>query len=123
MTIIGRLAIGAALASLSFSALAAETLSAAQLQQRLAAGNSPLIIDVRSEQDYLAGRLPGARLISLPSLASYTASLAGAQHESILVYCGDDACAKQAADTLEQAGFSKVLLLEGNYAAWDALQK
>ncbi|PKM22204.1 MAG: rhodanese-like domain-containing protein, partial [Gammaproteobacteria bacterium HGW-Gammaproteobacteria-14] len=60
----------------SLSALAAESVSASALAAQIKDGKAPLIIDVRSEDDLLAGRIPGARLIPHDEIGSYVDSLA-----------------------------------------------
>lgn len=99
-------------------ALAAENISPDQLAQQIEAGTAPLIIDVRTEEEYLNGHVPGARLIPHDKIGNYTESLSSHKDRPIVVYCRSDNRAQMAIDTLEKAGFKKVHLLKGSFQAW-----
>ena len=104
----------------SLSALAAESVSVETLAAQISSGKAPLIIDVRTEDDFLAGRIPGARLIPHTEMSNYVDSLSAYKDEPILLYCRTGNRAGQAAAVLEEAGFSKVQVLEGSFPGWEA---
>lgn len=101
-------------------ALAAENVSVETLAGQISSGKAPLIIDVRSEDDFLAGRIPGARLIPHSEIGNYVDSLSAHKDEPILLYCRTGNRSGQAAEVLEKAGFTKVQVLEGNFPGWEA---
>lgn len=111
------------LALLSQLALAAGSISADELDSQMKAGKAPLVIDVRTEDDYLAGHIPGARLIPHTQMGDYVEGLSALKDEPIVVYCRSGKRAGMAAEVLEKAGFNKVMILEGSYPGWEAAGK
>lgn len=105
------------LASYSF---AAETISVDKLADQVKAGKAPVIIDVRSEDEFLAGHLPNARLIPHTQMGDYVEGLSALKDETVVLYCRSGKRADMAADVLEKAGFKKVTILDGSYQAWTA---
>ncbi len=99
-------------------ALAAEIVSVETLAGQIASGKAPLIIDVRTEDEFLAGRIPGARLIPHTEIGNYVDSLSAHKDEPILLYCKSGKRSGDAAAVLEKAGFSKVQVLEGSFPGW-----
>lgn len=93
------------------------------LSTAIEAGKAPLIIDVRSEDEYLAGHVPGARLIPHDQMANYLDSLAAFKDEPVVLYCRSGKRAGMASEVLEANGFSKVQILDGSYQAWSAAGK
>jgi len=115
--------ISAALLSLSLfslSALAAENVSVDTLAAQISSGKAPLVIDVRTEDEFLAGHIPGARLIPHDEMSNYLDSLSAFKDEPILVYCRSGQRAASAVKTLEDAGFKKIQVLEGSFPGWQA---
>lgn len=96
-------------------------ITARQVMDKLAAGEEPLIIDLRS----LGAReersaIPGALTIALNDLA-------GRQHEfprdrDVVLYCDcpRDASSVEGAKTLRKLGFTRVWPLQGGVEAWHA---
>lgn len=68
---------------------------------------SPLLIDVRTEQEYLSGAFEGAVNIPLDALKSHIGQL-GDHGREITVYCASGARSAYAKQLLEQHGFKKV---------------
>jgi rhodanese-related sulfurtransferase len=108
------------LSLLSLSALAAENVSVDTLAAQISAGKAPLVVDVRTEDEFLEGHIPGARLIPHDEIGNYVDSLAAFKDEPILIYCRSGKRAESAVKTLEEAGFSKIQVLEGSFSAWQA---
>jgi rhodanese-related sulfurtransferase len=76
-----------------------------------------LIIDVRSNEQYIAGHLPTAINIPLADLAGKLATLP--KDKTLVTYCSNLTCAlaPKAALTLAEKGF-KVMELMGGIATW-----
>jgi phage shock protein E len=108
------------MALFSLPALAAESISAKTLAAQIKDGKAPLIIDVRSEDDFLAGRIPGARLIPHDEIGNYVDSLAAHKDEPILLYHDTSPHSGEAAKVLEKAGFRNIQRLEGDFPSWQA---
>jgi len=110
-------------ALLSQLALAAGSITADELDRQMKAGKAPLVIDVRGEEEYLAGHIPGARLIPHTQMGEYVEGLSALKDEPIVVYCRSGKRAGMAAEVLENAGFTKIQILEGSYQGWEAAGK
>jgi rhodanese-related sulfurtransferase len=107
------------LALIAAPAWSAESMTPAKLAEQMQAGSAPLILDVRTEQEFLDGHIPGARLIPHDKLGNYMDSLSDHKDAPVLVYCGTGKRAGKAAQQLEEAGFEQVLTLEGNFPGWN----
>lgn len=110
-------------ALLSPLALAAGSISVEELDSQMKAGKAPLVIDVRAEGEFLAGHVPGARLIPHTQMQDYVDSLSALKDEPIVLYCRSGKRAGMASEVLENAGFSNILILDGSYMAWEAAGK
>jgi rhodanese-related sulfurtransferase len=89
------------------------------LLRRLAAGEAPLIVDVRApdEFDGPLGHIAEARNIPLAELPAHAADLAAARRPVVLV-CLTDRRSSQAAAQLAGAGLRDVAVLRGGMKAW-----
>ncbi|ERP85291.1 hypothetical protein Q670_06300 [Alcanivorax sp. P2S70] len=99
---------------------AADSISISELKQAMQSGNTPIIIDVRDEDEYLAGHIPGAILVPAKNVEHHLDMLEKYQKEEIVLYCQSGRRASAAATTLENAGFKHVKLLDGNFPGWQA---
>ena len=101
---------------------AADSISVNELKQAMQADRAPIIIDVRNEDEYLAGHIPGAIMVPAKQMDQHLDMLKQYRKQEIVLYCVSDRRASAAATLLEDAGFKKVRLLEGNYPGWEAAQ-
>jgi NADPH-dependent 2,4-dienoyl-CoA reductase/sulfur reductase-like enzyme/rhodanese-related sulfurtransferase len=69
--------------------------------------NEPIIIDVRSPQEFKGGAIPGALNIPLDTLPEHINKL-GSHTRDITVYCASGARSSYAQQILRQAGFTNV---------------
>jgi rhodanese-related sulfurtransferase len=101
---------------------AAGDISSAELQQRMNNGSTaaPLILDVRSVDEFQAGHLPGAINIPHTEIAARLNELPTNKDAEIVVHCLTGKRAGMAAETLTTAGFSRIRHLDGDYAGWAA---
>ena len=106
------------LVSTQVSWSAPETISATALHLRLNTAAAPLILDVRSPEEYAAGHIPGARNIPYRELPEHLDALAAFRQEEVVVYCEVGVRAGIAESLLGQAGFEQVLSLEGDMQGW-----
>jgi rhodanese-related sulfurtransferase len=93
-------------------------LSAADLAQQMASQNAPLILDVRSVDEFNAGHITGATHIPHDQLAARLAELPD-QDTPIVVYCHSGRRAAAAEAVLAEAGFTQVMDLDGHWRAWN----
>jgi len=94
------------------------TITAVELLSRLARDDAPLLLDVRTAEEWAIGRLPGA--LHLP-----VQELDGRLHEiprdrEIVVYCHHGVRGETAAGVLQHNGYEQVHNLEGGIDAWSA---
>jgi rhodanese-related sulfurtransferase len=75
------------------------------------------VVDVRQRSEYIAGHVPGGRLIELGDLAGSAEDLPAG---SVTVMCGHGERAATAASLLERAGRTDVSILAGGAGDWAA---
>jgi rhodanese-related sulfurtransferase len=94
-------------------------IEAAELRQRLAEPEAPLVLDVRGadEFDGPLGHIEGARNIPLPELDAYHGEIAAAGRPVVCV-CLTDKRSAAAASQLAEAGLSDIAVLRGGMKAW-----
>jgi len=117
----GRVALGiAALAAAVVWAAddRAPSISPQQLEARLASGQGPLVVDVRTPQEYEAGHVPGAVNVPYDEVAKRAAELTG--RGELALYCLKGPRARIAEAALADAGARDLLHVEGGYSAWEA---
>lgn len=74
------------------------------------------ILDVRSDEEYEKGFVPGAKHIFVPHLEENLHQLD--QNQTIATYCGSGYRASIAASLLQKHGFEKVINIPGSWHAW-----
>ena len=79
---------------------------------------SPVVLDVRSPQEYRMGHVPGALNIPYTELAAQLPRLEQMKQSEVVVYCEVGARARYADRLLRGAGFSQVRRLRGDMAGW-----
>jgi rhodanese-related sulfurtransferase len=88
------------------------------LVARLAAGTAPLVLDVRSPDEFGAGHIPGAVNIPLETLAGRIDELGASPSDEIVVHCERGGRAAKAETVLRGAGYSDVRDLAGHMQGW-----
>lgn len=91
---------------------------APELASRIARGEAPVVLDVRSAEEYASGHVPGARNVPVDELAARLAELGSAREAEVVVYCERGGRAERARKLLREAGFSDVRHLEGDMSGW-----
>jgi len=93
-------------------------ISQVELMQRIKANHANLILDVRSPKEYAEGHIPGAINIPHDQLGSRLAEIGSHKDKDVVLYCGSGGRVSIAANTLQAAGFSKLLHLDGDMNGW-----
>jgi len=93
-------------------------LDVAGLKAALDAGAVPLLIDVRTAEEYAGGHVPGAKNVPLDQLASRLAEL-GTPAAEVYVICQSGRRSAQASATLAEKGLRPVNITGGT-SAWSA---
>ena len=89
-----------------------------ELVTRLASASAPLILDVRSAEEYAAGHVPGAINIPHTEVAAALPRLATDRDRDIVVYCVSGRRAGSALSVLQADGFHHLWHLAGDYPGW-----
>lgn len=88
-----------------------------ELAQRLQAGETPLLLDVRAEREYAVSHLAGALRAETPEAAE--ALLVGEpKTREVIVYCSVGYRSGHLAQALRRAGWTNVRNLEGSIFEW-----
>lgn len=94
------------------------------LLKRIEKQDSDLVVlDVRTPAEFAAGHVPGARNVSHDELPARLAELSALKSKELVLYCRTGRRTAIAEQTLRAAGFTKLLHLEGDFAAWDAAKQ
>ncbi len=82
--------------------------------------NAPFVlIDVREQDEFRAGHLPGARGIGRGILEYHIADEVPDMDQAIILYCRGGNRSALAADSLQQMGYTNVQSMTGGYRKWN----
>lgn len=97
-----------------------KTITPRQLNERLQQDEKLHLLDVRTPAEHAEIHVPGVKLIPLDRLdAGQLAGLNGfAKDQPVFLLCRSGSRAKQAAQQLENGGFSQCQVVEGGTLAW-----
>ena len=96
----------------------APSVSAAELHAGREAGTAPVVIDVRTANEYASGHIPGAINIPFDQVAQRISEIETPQ--GAILYCMVGPRARKGESALLAAGYKKAFHLEGGLAAWQA---
>jgi rhodanese-related sulfurtransferase len=96
----------------------APSIAPSAIVEQRASGTAPLVIDVRTAEEYAAGHIPGAVNIPYDEVAARIAEVE-APH-GVALYCMVGPRARLGESALLAAGHDKVHHVEGGLAAWQA---
>ncbi len=98
------------------------SISPARLAYRIEAGASPLVLDIRSREDFARGHIPGAINIPVDELPTRLAELPIAKSDEVVVVqqLPWEPGVKLAEETLRESGYSSVRHLAGQLRKWHA---
>ena len=111
--------LAATLLALSVQAADFGAIAPSSLESRLGEAGL-LVLDVRTPEEFAEGNVPGAINIPHDQVGARLAELAGAEDGEVVLYCRSGRRAGLAAGTLAEAGFKRLLHLEGDFPAWSA---
>jgi molybdopterin/thiamine biosynthesis adenylyltransferase/rhodanese-related sulfurtransferase len=94
-----------------------DEVDARQAREMIEVGD-PLIVDVREQDEWDEGHLPGAVHVPRGNLESRIEPLAPDRDRAILVYCAAGNRSAFAAKTLAELGYSDVVSLRGGFTDW-----
>jgi rhodanese-related sulfurtransferase len=98
----------------------AAAIAPAELAARISSGTAPVILDVRTPEEFAAGHIPGARNVPVQELGEQLASLNLAPSQEIVVHCEKGGRAATAESLLRERGYENVRDLTGHMQSWRA---
>ncbi len=114
----GLLALALACGGSAGQGATASDISAEAALDRIERGNAPLVLDVRTPEEFAAGHVPGARNLPHDQLPARLAELESARTSGVIVYCERGGRAARAIQALRAAGFENVQHLGGDMSGW-----
>ena len=112
--------LGAMMATAAFAdepeSARAPGISAAELHAQREAGAAPVVIDVRTPEEYASGHIPGALNVPFDQVAQRIAEIDAPY--GVALYCMVGPRARRGESALLAAGYESVFHLEGGLAAW-----
>jgi rhodanese-related sulfurtransferase len=93
-----------------------ESITPEELKTRLDAGDRPELLDVREPWEFELARIEGARLIPMGELSERVSELDPEAETVVICHHGNRSA--YVARALQQAGFAKVLNLDGGLDAY-----
>ncbi|HLN60943.1 MAG TPA: rhodanese-like domain-containing protein [Symbiobacteriaceae bacterium] len=91
-------------------------ISADELQQHLAGGGKPRIIDVREPWEHEEGHIPGCTLRPLGEIQNWAGELN--KEDEVVLVCRSGNRSGSAYEYLEKQGFTKLKNLSGGMIGW-----
>jgi rhodanese-related sulfurtransferase len=98
-------------------------MSAAELLTASAQAEAPLVLDVRSREEFRDGHVPGAVNVEYRLLPRVVDRLEADPARPVVVYCETGYRSRIARSTLRDAGFTEIYQLEGDMRAWRAQRR
>ena len=96
----------------------APSISPAELHAQRESGAAPVVIDVRTPEEYASVHIPGAVNIPFDQVADRIGEIESSQ--GVALYCMVGPRARKGESALLAAGYEEIFHLEGGLAAWQA---
>ena len=93
-------------------------MTADKLEELLELGQSPVVLDVRSDLEFKSGHIKGAIHAPLPNLLKSTAAAVNQKSDPLVIICEHGPRAQVAAMYLKFRGYRSVELLDGHMSRW-----
>ena len=89
-----------------------------EVKKRLDAGEAFVLIDVREDNEWAKGHLPGAVHISKGVIERDIENAVPAKTTPLVLYCGGGFRSALAADNLQKMGYTDVISMDGGWRGW-----
>ncbi len=89
-----------------------------QLEAILASPAGPVLLDVRSAEEFREGHVPGALHLPIDQLPDRIDELQPFRSRGVIAYCEHGRRATRALDLLAEKGFTNLRLLRGHMNSW-----
>lgn len=94
------------------------TMTARELQRRMAETPAPLLVDVRSKDEYARDHIPGAVHIPFYAIGSGLQERGHPKDKPVVLYCEHGPRAGLAGISLSVQGYADVYSLQGHMQGW-----
>ncbi|QVL33688.1 sulfurtransferase [Telmatocola sphagniphila] len=88
------------------------------VKSRIQAGDKFVLIDVREESEWAAGRIPGAIHLGKGVIERDIESKIPDHGAPLILYCGGGFRSALAADNLQKMGYTNVISMDGGFRGW-----
>jgi molybdopterin/thiamine biosynthesis adenylyltransferase/rhodanese-related sulfurtransferase len=95
-----------------------EEVSTLETKDRLGSVDAPLLLDVREQDEWQEGALPGAMHIPRGNLESRVEALVPDKSREIVLYCAGGSRSAFAAKSLGELGYTNVSSMAGGFTDW-----
>jgi rhodanese-related sulfurtransferase len=95
-------------------------LTVADVERMRVAGEPMTLVDVREEEEWRRGHLPGAIHLCKGILERDIESAVPALDTPLVLYCGGGFRSALAADNLQKMGYTRVASMDGGWREWTA---
>ncbi len=99
------------------------TITPAELAQRLKEPNPPIVLDVRTREEYAAGHIDTAVNLPHDELERRLSEIPGDKASEIVVYCRSGKRARIAEQILIEKGYKNVKDMAGHWQSWSGQAK
>jgi rhodanese-related sulfurtransferase len=90
----------------------------AAIWARISRGEKVRLVDVREDNEWERGHLPGATHLSKGIMERDIENLIPEKSTEIVLYCGGGFRSALAADSLQKMGYTNVLSMDGGFRGW-----
>src|SRR5262252_2821763 len=88
------------------------------VKRRMDAGEKFLLVDVREDNEWARGHLPGAIHLGKGVIERDIERLVPDQSAQLVLYCGGGFRSALAADNLQKMGYTNCISMDGGWRAW-----
>jgi len=99
------------------------TIAPTELSRRMKEPNPPVIIDVRTRDEYSSGRIDTALNLPHDELERRLGEIPGSKSSEIVVYCRSGKRARIAENLLVEKGYTNIKDLVGHWQGWNVQAK
>ena len=89
-----------------------------EVKKQLDAGETFTIVDVREDNEWAEGHLPGAIHLSKGIIERDIENAVPGKATPMVLYCGGGYCSALAADNLQKMGYTSVYSMDGGWHGW-----
>ena len=90
----------------------------AKVRARLARGEKFILVDVREDNEWDKGRIPGARHLARGIIERDIEKVIVDQDAEIVLYCGGGFRSALSAESLQKMGYKNVWSMDGGWRGW-----